>query len=264
MLLLADYTASVKNALQKEVRFFLISYILFCYNAIRGDKMINTAVCDDEHEFLKTMSQTLKQLYPDEVSIDTYTFPTELLKENRQFDIIFLDIDMPDMDGFELSKHYKDTPVVFVTSHEALVFKAYNNTDSFGFIRKSRLSEDLKSVMKRFFEFLSMQKNINVKINGRLISIKCKDIFYIEKQINHIIIHTQSDSYTVRKTLSEIETLNIGFIRTHIGYLVNPDTIQIIEKNGVILKNGMSVPVSRSQYKHVCEEFMKRSVLSDD
>lgn len=226
--------------------------------------MINTAICDDEQDFVKTMSGILKILYPDEMNITAYTSPIKLLNENKKFDIIFLDIDMPEMNGFELSKYYKDTVIVFVTSHEALVFTAYNNTDSFGFIRKNKLNDDLKSVMKRFFQFISVQKSITVKVNDRFISIKCKDILYIEKQINHIIIHTDNGSYTVRKTLAEMESQNIGFIRTHIGYLVNPDTIHIIEKNRVILKNGMSVPVSRNKYKGVCEEFIKRSALSVD
>ena len=55
--------------------------------------MINTAICDDEHDFVKTMSGILKILYPDEMNITAYTSPIKLLNENKKFDIIFLDID---------------------------------------------------------------------------------------------------------------------------------------------------------------------------
>lgn len=233
-----------------------------------GDKMIKTAICDDEPEFIVTMSAELKRLYSDIIIIDsTYTSPEKLLNDNKQYDILFLDIDMPEMDGMELSDRYgKDTEIVFVTNHEALVFKAYNATDSFGFIRKSKLSDDLQSVMRRFLKLKSEQKSITIKINEQLLQIKYCDIFYIEKQINHIIIHTKNNKYTIRKTLSEIETMlsPFEFVRTHIGYLVNLDKIQLIEKKRVILQNSNTVPVSRSHYKNVCSEFMKRSALMNE
>ena len=124
----------------------------------------------------------------------------------------------------------------------------------------------MQSVMRRFLKLKSEQKSITIKINEQLLQIKCCDIFYIEKQINHIIIHTQNNKYTVRKTLSQIETMLVpmGFVRTHIGFLVNLDTVQLIEKSRVILKNGTAVPVSRSHYKNVCGEFMKRSALMNE
>ena len=73
--------------------------------------MIKTAICDDEPEFILTMSAELKRLYSDIIIIDsTYTSPEKLLNDNKQYDILFLDIDMPEMDGMELSDRYgKDT-----------------------------------------------------------------------------------------------------------------------------------------------------------
>lgn len=230
--------------------------------------MIITAICDDEPEFLQAMAEVLKTMYPDEIkSTDIYTSPKKLLENDRIYDMVFLDIDIPEMNGLELSNHFSsDTAVVFVTNHEALVFKAYNATDSFGFIRKSKLKDDLQSVMKRFMKIRALQQTIPVKVNEQLLQIRCSSILYIEKQVNSVIIHTPTDSYTVRKTLSEIERQLVpsGFIRTHIGYLVNPDKIRLIEKNCVILQNGTPVPVSRSRRKEVCSEFLKRSVLTDD
>lgn len=231
--------------------------------------MLKIAICDDEIEFAGVLSQILKNFYVNQIrEIFIFDSPQKLIVSKENYDIIFLDIDMPVMNGIELSKKYMKTKteIIFVTNKEALVFEAYNSTESFGFIRKNQLKQDLFRVMQRYFKLKKSEYTLKIKFEQKLIALNNTDVIYIEKQVNSVIIHTAKKNYKIRKTLSELESEleKYGFVRTHIGYLINLDYIDLIEKNQVILKNKETVPISRNRYKFVCDAFIKRSILFND
>lgn len=222
------------------------------------------AVCDDDSYFIKKFYNLIISVFNgNSKAIDCYTNPQELVNSNTKYDIIFLDIEMPEINGIELACNYRrnDTIVVFVTNRESLVFDAYNTTDSFGFIRKSNLKEDFARIIKRLNKESFTLANISVKSGTKVIKIKCSDIIYIEKYINNVIIHTQRGVYSERNTLTELEkTLSkFGFVRCHIGYLVNSDYIHLIDNTEIMLINSEKIPLSRRNIKMVKSMFLRRS-----
>ncbi|MBQ8134975.1 MAG: response regulator transcription factor [Clostridia bacterium] len=227
--------------------------------------MLKIAVCDDEKAFIHTISELIRQRFKNQtVRLDTFTDPHDLLRSSELYDLIFLDIDMPQMTGIELAKQYEEhnIAIVFVTNKEALVFEAYNTTNTFGFIRKSNLKNDFAGIMQRFIRNSQRINYLSVKSNDSIVKIKFSDICYIEKQINSVIIHTKNNSYKEPNTLSNLEKMlnSFGFIRTHIGYLVNLDYVAAINVKEVVLSDGQKIPVSRNKLKSVKIEFLKRSV----
>lgn len=218
--------------------------------------MLKIAVCDDNNIFLNKFNDYLIKKYGDYIEkIDLYIYAEKLLTTDNTYNIIFVDIEMPVIDGITFAKKYnKDATIIFVTSYDNLVFDAYNNTNSYGFIRKVDLEIDLENVMNKI---------INDNYNSRFITLQIacdhiervmyKDILYIEKYVNSIIVHTTKGEYTERNTLSNITNQldNDCFVRCHMGYIINVNNVININKNYVQLINNERVPISRKNVKEV-------------
>ena len=164
------------------------------------------ALCDDEKTFIDIMSKLIKKNLCTDV-FDTFTEVQMFADHICEYDLIFLDIDMPCITGIELAKKCEsyNTYIVFVTNKENLVFEAYNTTNAFGFIRKSNLQNDFVSVIQRFNKINQNSHYLSVKSSNGIIKIPFADIYYIEKQINNVIIHTQKYDYREFNTLSNLE-----------------------------------------------------------
>ena len=225
------------------------------------------ALCDDEKTFIDIMSKLIKKNLCTDV-FDTFTEVQMFADHICEYDLIFLDIDMPCITGIELAKKCEsyNTYIVFVTNKENLVFEAYNTTNAFGFIRKSNLQNDFVSVIQRFNKINQNSHYLSVKSSNGIIKIPFAYIYYIEKQINNVIIHTQKYDYREFNTLSNLEKvlINFGFIRTHIGYIVNLDYIIKISNTDVEICNGTRIPMSRHNAKYVKTEFLKRSAAINE
>lgn len=228
--------------------------------------MLKIAICDDEFYFNSKFKEIINEALKNRIEkIDTYTNPKRLLKSEEIYDLIFLDIEMPEISGIEVAKHYdrNESSIIFVTNKDNLVFDAYNSTDSFGFIRKSNLEEDLQIVLDRFNKCDFRLAVMPVKNGSKIIKIRYSDITFIEKIVNNVIIHTIKGDFSERSTITEMEKQlgNHGFIRCHVGYLVNLDYVRLIDSNEIELCNSARVPISRSNVKYVKSEFLKRSVM---
>ncbi len=231
--------------------------------------MIKIAVCDDDSFFLKSFSTLIATVYNGgSKAIDCYTNPRELISSETKYDLIFLDIDMPEINGIELACNYRknEAIIVFVTNMESLVFDAYNTTETFGFIRKSHLREDFTSIIKRLNKKARSTATIAVKSGNRIIKIQCSEIIYIEKSVNNVIIHTKNGVFSERKTISELEKVlsQYGFERCHIGYLVNTEYIHFIDSTQVVLNNYERIPLSRRNVKRLKSVLMRSDYSGRD
>ena len=204
--------------------------------------MLRIAICDDEFYFINEFSKLVKDRFENIEIVDKFTNPKELLNSNILYDVIFLDIDMPEIDGIEVAKAYdkKDTLIVFVTNKEALVFDAYNSTNSFGFIRKNKMATDAQSVFNRLKTELLNQRTLSVKNGSVITKVNFSDIIYIEKVVNKVLIHTKEQTYSTRGTIAEVEQIlkSSCFVRCHIGFIVNLDYISLITSKDIKLMNS--------------------------
>lgn len=224
------------------------------------------AICDDDRNFCLELQEKIINMAEFEITkINTFVNPNEMLTNVGEYNIIFLDIEMPLLSGFEVAGQINESNplIVFVTSHEDFVFNAINNYHSFGFVRKRCLNDDLKSILEKVEKKNQFTNFILVKRRQDTVKIFYSDIYYLEKMKNSVIIHSRTGEYTQRKSLSEYEIIlgDFGFVRCHAGYIVNLDYIFKIDSNKIVLSNYLEVPVSRSKVSYVKEEFMKRDVI---
>ncbi|MBQ7809363.1 MAG: response regulator transcription factor [Clostridia bacterium] len=226
---------------------------------------MNFAIVDDD----KVFSQSLQKYISDfckskginsSVSI---TDPESLfLGEGAPFiyDIIFLDIDMPELSGIELAhklntiKPIDSTPyIIFVTGQDNLVFDALQ-TFPYSFVRKSHLTE-IENCIMNLESRLCATPTYAIK-TGRDIKItEIKNIIYLEKLGNYTAFVTLAGTFQERASIDEKfkELKNLGFIRPHIGFLANATHITEFTSSSLKLSNGKEIAISRS-YRHSAKE----------
>ena len=189
------------------------------------------AICDDEVSMVQILEEKIKKLLPDAV-IDKYLSGDELIASGSKPDILFLDIQMPGMDGMETAKMLRqdneDMILIFVTAAEEYVFQAFD-VGAFHYLVKPFSDEKLKEVVtkavhniKRSFKLEKDEKYIMVQTAGSHIKIFLRDIVYAEVYNRKVIIHTRSTDIEYYGKLQELSDMaGADFFRTHRAYLVH-------------------------------------------
>lgn len=237
---------------------------VFCRGTV--DKiMINIAICDDENKILADISKKAQSILSD-ASISTYSEGKRLLNDmmDKSFDVILLDIDMPETDGLavaELILKMASKPlIIFVTSHDELVYDSLM-LHPFGFVRKAYVERELKKVLEDAAdEISSRDKHFFFHTSEGDIRLKMDDILYFEASGNYVNVYTALQEYKFRETLQTLENSlgSDGFVRVHKGFLVNSENVQIIRSDCVVLVNDISIPFGRS----FCDAARKRLMRS--
>lgn len=231
--------------------------------------MMRIAICDDNQAILRSYKDRIKALFESkhvEVTIFDYTKGSELVVDCGEisFDLIFLDIDMPEMSGFDVAEKindiYEDSIIIFVTNEEQLVYRSLRYSP-FRFIRKSYFVAELSEAIVSFLDLYYKRNKTQVFncINGDLVAINIKEIMYIESNKHKVTVYLQKREIVTKAKIGELEEnlKDYGFIRVHIGYLINMKYIFSIEKTEIILANQTSVPMSRHRTEQVKTEFQK-------
>lgn len=231
---------------------------------------IQIAVCDDESMILRVIAETIRDILKKKNragEIETFSSPTSLLRavDKRRYELLFLDIDMPELDGIsvvkKLQEKQKESDIIFVSNREDKVFDSLS-VHPFGFVRKSVFLKDIDVVLE---EWLAKRDNLSKLISLQVpsegvISIPIKDIVYIEGCKKDQIVHiNKRNPVEVRTTMDLLEEKlkSDGFIRCHKGFLVNCGFISIIRYELIVeMRTGEKIPVSRARLQMVKDAFL--------
>ena len=191
-----------------------------------------------------------------------------MLEKHFNYDILFLDIEMPDMDGISLCRTIRkiapDALVVFISNKEELVFQTFE-VQPFRFIRKSELKELCPSLVDSIIEELKKRSPQTIKItesSGDVISFDIRNILYIEAQRKECKIVSKDGEALVKLKLMDLEERlkDFHFIKVHRSFLVNMDSIFRITKTNVILTNNEDLPISRGSSEELKQIFINYSM----
>ena len=153
---------------------------------------INIAICDDEQKSLQMIQKELYHIADKlKIEIETYAYKEGkkvldlIYNEKEDFDVLFLDIDMPDVSGLEVAKKlrqkYLDIILIFISAHEQYVFESieYN---PFRYIRKNRIEKELMPCLKAAYQRLEEMQDsyMIVKTGEAEVRVKHSDIMYFE------------------------------------------------------------------------------------
>ena len=196
-------------------------------------------------------------------------------KENPE--VVFLDIQMPKLDGFDVLELLENPPfIVFVTAYNEYALKAFE-THALDYILKpvkpDRLGKTLERVEKRLREqkgqpvdiLLDLHKKqhtplerILIRDRNRIHILQVENISFIEAQDDYVAFFTKERSFLKKETLSGLEKRldSRRFVRIHRSYLLNIDYLSKIEPYAkdskiAVLKDGKTLPVSRSGFQRL-------------
>ena len=231
---------------------------------IYGVNEMNIAIIDDDVQFSKIFYQTvdkfMKTLFSKyKVNIINSDFLLESFEEI--YDIVFLDIDLKDINGIDIGKKLMVAEVnpiiIFVSSRNDLVFSSFS-VRPFYFVRKSCIQEDLKIMYVLLKKYLKENMSLfTFEFYGRKTNLFLKDIFFIESQDHDIILHTKNGEYKYRSTMKDIlDVLGTKIIvQFQKSYAVNLDYIMEINKGVIILKDGQEFNIGRKFKESVIQKY---------
>ncbi|PUE66413.1 DNA-binding response regulator [Arcobacter lacus] len=192
-------------------------------------------IVDDEKLALSRLKRLLNENNVDDIV--EFNNPIDALKEitKTKFDVVFLDISMPNISGFELADSIINiepkTFIVFQTAFEEFALKAFQS-GGMGYLVKPIESKDIKNILEKIRLFKSSNLDESKKILGKrgdkLYLIDINDIYYIKADLDEVIIKIKEADAYVRRKIGDLEELlkNKNFFRIHRSYIINVDKIK--------------------------------------
>lgn len=237
---------------------------------------LRVAYCEDEIIQIKYMEKILENWANKnkiQYSFSGFSSGKEFLfetEENYPFEVIFLDIDMDEIDGMKLARKIRENdsklPIIFLTNRKEYVFEGYE-VNAYRYLLKPMNENKITEVFDQIIKLYEKEKKYIIeKQGGQFVKIPLEDIIYLEANGHYITINTEKGIITVKKSLQdEINSICLdgqtlfenGFISTHRSFLVNIKYIERVSKTECIIHNNKSVPISRNMYKEVNEAFIK-------
>ena len=170
-----------------------------------------------------------------------------IIKESK-IDLLFLDIEMPKMDGISMLKALSPLPqVILVTSHDEYAVESYEY-DVTDFVKKpistARFLKAVEKANKRFNTdaslFTTKGETIFIKSDSKLVQINTHKIFWIEALGNYMRVITEDGKYTILSTMKDVANKlpSDEFVRVHRSFIVRLDKIESIEDNYIVINNN--------------------------
>jgi two-component system, LytTR family, response regulator len=182
---------------------------------------------------------------------------------DSHIDILFLDIEMPKMDGMELIKSINPLPqLILVTSHAEYAVESYEYNVTDFIVKPVSPARFIKAVDKARKNLESKKASIStsgesmfIKTDSKLVQLSTDEILFIEALGNYMRIYTSKGKYTILSTMKDMETKLPAnhFARVHRSFIVNIKKIETIEDNFILI-DGKQVSIGKA-YK---EELEKR------
>lgn len=236
--------------------------------------MLEAVIVDDEIKALQSLTWELTN-FSDEINVSaSFTNPFEALEylKTNTPDCLFLDIEMPTMDGFQFIQKLtnKNFPVVITTAYNQYALKALKN-EAIDYLLKPIDTDDLQETIGKIKKFnnrnitaekleqilinhnsKSINKKITLNTDGKLLFLESDEILYAESDGNYSTIFlTDGQKIVLTKKLKEVNTLlpEDSFFRIHNSYIINLNKIkEFLKTDGyVVLKSNHKIPVSRQK-----------------
>lgn len=230
-------------------------------------------VLEDNNDDLKKIITCIKSddYLSKHLEIRSFYFASQIDLTTDIFDILLLDIDLPDKSGIDFAndyiKKYPNSKIIFISAHNELVFDSFK-VHPYSFIRKENVDIELNDTLFDLLELIRLNKK-ELVINNKehTIIVEQDEIIYIES-LNHycyIYIKNNSEPFKSRISMSHIlKELTFYFYRINRSYIINLNEIKKIQNGKVILKNNLEISIQRGQIKkfqNTYDNFLCRKVL---
>lgn len=227
---------------------------------------MRVAICEDIPIVVRMLESQILT-FDENIIIDSFFLGNELIakieEDNEDYDCLFLDIDLPDINGIEIAQKIRklnlETLFVFITSHEEYMPNAFS-VHTFDYLVKPIKQEQLYKVLLNVNKLLGKKnKSLEFTYNRMSYSIPIRDIIYLEKIYRKVKIITYNrDYYFYSNSKDLVDGLSDDFIRVHASFFVNVEYIVGYDSVKMILQDRnkkYEIPISR-KYKLTAKKKM--------
>ena len=228
---------------------------------------MRVAICDDDKNDISRLTKLLEQYDAEKhigFTFGEYESGAKLLnslRDGAEADIVFLDINMDDLDGLTVAKRIRekmeDVPIVLVTAYMNYALDGYKVKAS-RFLIKDDLDNTFVECMDHICgEMLRKSKDIMLSCVEGEVRLKASDIILIETSGHKSIIRLSDQTYQIYEKLEVLEEKlkGFGFLRAHKSFIVNMGHIRSINSYVMTLNDGRQIPVPKARYKQVRQEY---------
>lgn len=226
--------------------------------------MFRIAIVEDQYAEEQLLEQCLQRYQAESgAALEVCWFPTAqsfLARYHRDFDLIFMDVGLPGIDGMEASRRLREIDqevlLIFVTSLAQYAMEGYS-VDAMDFVVKPVNYYSLKLKLQRAFRILRRKPDQLLELNGcgEILYKKTSDIYYIEVQAHELLYHTTEGVIRGSSSLKAVEAKldKEQFFRCNYAYLVNLAYVSRTS-GGMATVGGDEIPISRNRKK----EFLRQ------
>lgn len=227
-------------------------------------------VCDDQKEIREMIVDKVKKSYPAQ-EVVSYESGQELLDASCLPDILFLDIQMPEMDGMETARKLRrlnrQMIIIFVTVTKDYVFQSFD-VGAFHYLVKpfddEKFAEVLQNAVRQYEEqhrevagAVKKKPSLMITAKGEHITIPLEDVVYAEVFNRKITIHTMTEDIEYYGKMKELEKkAGDDFYRSHRSYLVNFNFIRKYDAAAVYLKKGQAL-IAKQNYQDFVKCYLR-------
>ena len=214
--------------------------------------MIKIGIVDDEILARKVLEEYCSKIDNFELVISTGN-PLEFINFTQQndVDLLFLDIEMPELNGMEILRSMIKPPkVILTTAYSEYALESYNYGVVDYLLKPIKVERFLKAINKVSTSIITQTKKnegpeeLQIKHYGMPVNIQFKSILYIQSFGNYLKIFTDSRMYLISETLINITSLlSENFQRTHKSYIANLDRVTKATRTHLLIENN-KVPIS--------------------
>jgi DNA-binding LytR/AlgR family response regulator len=187
--------------------------------------------------------------------------------QNESIDLLFLDIEMPTLDGYELLKSLSNPPqVVITTAYREYAVEGFELEVLDYLVKPFPFQRFVKAVQKAIPPVLAEENQPNslfVKVDKRIIKVPFENIFYIESLKDYLKIHTCTGTLVTLQTMQGICDLlpSDQFLRIHKSFTVATKKVSVIDANDLEI-NGKSLPIGRSFREEILEKIYATGIVA--
>lgn len=231
---------------------------------------LNIAICDDERSALKAEVDVIESVLDERhisYSLDLFLSPLDLIKSDRIYNIIFLDVEMDSLNGIEVAERLreenKNCLIFFVTNHEAYLDDAFNQ-HAFRFwtkpIDRRKLMYGMASAIR---EIETSEHRLTVTVGMNKIKMSTRNIIYIYAQNRRLHIITTKGEIITNDLFEDVRSQlkdSIYFCEPHRSYLVNLEYVRNYDKDKIycLYKDKIyEVYLSRRKYDSFNKRFIE-------
>ena len=243
--------------------------------------MIKAVIVDDEQLAIESLQWEIENFSQDVKIVETFTNPKDAISGINYLkpDLLFLDIEMPEIDGFQLLQllDYRNFDLIITTAYNQYAIQAFK-ANAIDYLLKpvdpddliqaidkvknrqgsNQVTKNIETVLNKLVKTgLERHKKVPLNLNNKVVLVDPDDILYCKSDGSYTTVFMRNgDDYLVSKSIKHIEEIlpEDNFIRIHKSYIVNLNEIKELVKQGsgeIILSNDRIIPISRTHRKQV-------------